>query len=179
MSKQKQQKRPLFDPPLVKRAILDSCRKLTPANQLRNPVMFTVYVGSILTTVLFFQALIGHGEAPAGFILAITVWLWFTVLFANFAEAMAEGRGKAQADSLRKARQDIQAKLLAAPKRDAKVDIVPSASLRKGAVVLVEAGDFVPCDGEIIEGVASVDESAITGESRPRSSASPAETAAR
>ena len=167
MRKQQQNTRPLFDPPLVKRAILDSLRKLTPQNQLRNPVMFTVYVGSSLTTLLFVQALLGHGEAPAGFILAITVWLWFTVLFANFAEAMAEGRGKAQADSLRKARRDIQAKKLAAPNRDAKVEVVPSASLRKGDVVLVAAGDFVPCDGEIIAGVASVDESAITGESAP------------
>jgi K+-transporting ATPase ATPase B chain len=167
MSKQKQKKRPLFDPPLVKRAIVDSFRKLAPQNQLRNPVMFTVYVGSILTTALFIQALTGHGEAPAVFILAITVWLWFTVLFANFAEAMAEGRGKAQADSLRQARRDIQANKLAAPDRKATVDIVPSTSLRKGEMVLVEAGDFIPCDGDIIEGVASVDESAITGESAP------------
>ncbi len=167
MSKHKQEKRPLFDPPLVKRAILDSFRKLAPHNQLRNPVMFTVYIGSILTTILFVQALAGHGEAPAGFILAITIWLWFTVLFANFAEAMAEGRGKAQADSLRQARRDIQAKKLASSNREAKVEMVPSTSLRKGEMVLVEAGDFIPCDGDIIEGVASVDESAITGESAP------------
>ncbi len=167
MSKHKQEKRPLFDPPLVKRAILDSFRKLAPHNQLRNPVMFTVYIGSILTTILFVQALAGHGEAPAGFILAITIWLWFTVLFANFAEAMAEGRGKAQADSLRQARRDIQAKKLASSSREAKVEMVPSTSLRKGEMVLVEAGDFIPCDGDIIEGVASVDESAITGESAP------------
>ncbi|MEA4855432.1 MAG: potassium-transporting ATPase subunit KdpB [Solidesulfovibrio sp.] len=167
MSKHKQEKRPLFDPPLVKRAILDSFRKLAPHNQLRNPVMFTVYVGSLLTTALFVQALAGHGEAPAGFILAITVWLWFTVLFANFAEALAEGRGKAQADSLRQARRDIQAKKLAAADRGAAVETVPSTGLRKGEVVLVEAGDFIPCDGDIIEGVASVDESAITGESAP------------
>ena len=167
MSKQKQKARPLFEPALVRRAILDSFRKLTPKNQIRNPVMFTVYMGSLLTTALFIQALVGHGEAPARFILAITVWLWFTVIFANFAEAMAEGRGKAQADSLRQARRDIQAKRLASPSRQATVDIVPSASLKKGEVVLVEAGDFVPCDGDIIEGVASVDESAITGESAP------------
>jgi len=167
MSKEKQKTRPLFEPALVRRAIWDSFRKLAPQNQLRNPVMFTVYVGSLLTTALFVQAVVGKGEAPAGFILAITIWLWFTVLFANFAEAMAEGRGKAQADSLRKARQDIQAKRLASPSRTAKVDIVPSTSLKKGEVVLVDAGDFVPCDGDIIEGVASVDESAITGESAP------------
>ncbi len=167
MSKKQQKKRPLFDPPLVRRAILDSFRKLAPGNQLRNPVMFTVYAGSILTTALFLQALAGYGEAPAAFILAITVWLWFTVLFANFAEAMAEGRGKAQADSLRQARQGIQAKRLAAPRRDAPVEVVPSTSLKKGDLVLVDAGEFVPCDGDIIEGVASVDESAITGESAP------------
>jgi K+-transporting ATPase ATPase B chain len=167
MSKHQHKAAPIFDPALVKRAILDSFRKLTPQNQIRNPVMFTVYVGSILTSVLFVQALVGRGEAPAGFILAISVWLWFTVIFANFAEAMAEGRGKAQADSLRKARRDIQAKKLAHAKRDAKVEVVASTSLRKGEVVLVEAGDFVPCDGDIIEGVASVDESAITGESAP------------
>jgi K+-transporting ATPase ATPase B chain len=167
MSKQQQKARPLFEPALVKRAVWDAILKLTPQKQVRNPVMFTVYMGSILTTALFVQALVGHGEAPAGFILAITVWLWFTVIFANFAEAMAEGRGKAQADSLRKARRDIQAKKLASPNRDAKVQVVPSATLRKGEVVLVVAGDFVPCDGDIIEGVASVDESAITGESAP------------
>ena len=167
MSKHQHKAAPIFNGPLVKRAMLDSLRKLTPQNQIRNPVMFTVYVGSILTSVLFVQALLGKGEAPAGFILAISVWLWFTVIFANFAEAMAEGRGKAQADSLRKARRDIQAKKLASARRDAKVEVVASTSLRKGEVVLVEAGDFVPCDGDIIEGVASVDESAITGESAP------------
>ncbi|WP_300163684.1 potassium-transporting ATPase subunit KdpB [Solidesulfovibrio sp.] len=167
MSKSKNEKRPLFDPPLVRRAIADSFRKLAPQNQLRNPVMFTVYAGSLLTTALFVQALAGRGEAPAPFILAIAVWLWFTVLFANFAEAMAEGRGKAQADALRQARRDIQAKKLASPSRQAAIQIVPSTSLKKGETVLVEAGDFVPCDGEILEGVASVDESAITGESAP------------
>ncbi len=167
MSKNVNEKRPLFDPSLVRRAIVDSFRKLAPRNQLRNPVMFTVYAGSLLTTALFVQALAGHGEAPASFILAIAVWLWFTVLFANFAEAMAEGRGKAQADSLRQARRDIQAKRLASPSRQAAVEVVPSTSLKKGEFVLVEAGDFVPCDGEIVEGVASVDESAITGESAP------------
>src|SRR2546427_4921004 len=109
--------RTLFDPAILKQAIVDSFRKLTPQRQIRNPVMFVVYVGSILTTLLWFQALLGKGEAPGGFILAVTVWLWFTVLFANFAEAMAEGRGKAQAASLRKARRDIQAKRLVRPQR--------------------------------------------------------------
>ena len=129
--------------------------------------MFVVYVGSILTTLLWVQALIGRGEAPAGFIFAVSVWLWFTVLFANFAEAMAEGRGKAQAASLRKARRDVQAKRLRQPRHGAEHALVPGASLRKGDVVLVEAGDFIPADGEVIEGVASVNEAAITGESAP------------
>ena len=159
--------RPLFDLPIVKRAIVDAFRKLAPRHQLRNPVMFTVYVGSLLTTGLFVHALGGHGEAPAGFILGISAWLWFTVLFANFAEAMAEGRGKAQADSLRQARRDIMAKKLASPARDAKQQPVAASALRKGDVVLVEAGDFIPADGEVLEGIASVNESAITGESAP------------
>src|SRR5438128_10691658 len=159
--------RSLFDAAIVRQAIVDSFRKLTPQRQVRNPVMFVVYVGSILTTLLWVQALIGKGEAPVGFILAISVWLWFTVLFANFAEAMAEGRGKAQAASLRKARRDIQAKKLTSPRRDAGFTNVSAASLRKGDVVLVEAGDFIPVDGTIIEGIASVNEAAITGESAP------------
>ena len=163
----KPQARPLFDLPLVRRAVLDSLRKLDPRSQVRNPVMFTVWVGSLLTTVLYVQALLGHGEAPAGFILAVALWLWFTVLFANFAEAMAEGRGKAQAAGLRKARQEIQAKKLSAPRRDAAVTMVASSELRKQDVVLVEAGEFIPGDGEVVEGVASVNESAITGESAP------------
>jgi K+-transporting ATPase ATPase B chain len=161
------QARPLFDPPIVRRAVVDSFRKLDPRHQVRNPVMFVVEVGSVLTTALFVQAVVAKGEAPAGFILAVSLWLWFTVLFANFAEAMAEGRGKAQADSLRKARKDIQAKRIAQPQRDAPVSAVSASLLRKGDHVLVQAGDFVPGDGEIVEGVASVDESAITGESAP------------
>ena len=167
MPSQTHKARPLFDPPIVRRAVIDSFKKLDPRNQIRNPVMFVVLVGSVLTTGLFIQALIGQGEASAGFILAISLWLWFTVLFANFAEAMAEGRGKAQAESLRKARRDIVAKKLVEPKLDAKRTEVSAATLRKGDVVLVEAGDFIPSDGEAIEGIASVDESAITGESAP------------
>jgi potassium-transporting ATPase ATP-binding subunit len=159
--------RPLFDGPIVRRAIGDALKKLDPRHQVRNPVMFVVEVGSVLTTALFIQALLGHGEAPAGFILAVSVWLWFTVLFANFAEAMAEGRGKAQADSLRKARKDIQAKLIHEPVRDAAVSPVVASQLRKGNFIIAEAGDTIPGDGEIVEGVASVDESAITGESAP------------
>ena len=159
--------RPLFDPAIVRRAIGDAFRKLDPRHQVRNPVMFVVLVGSVLTTLLLFQALAGRGEAPASFILAITLWLWFTVLFANFAEAMAEGRGKAQADALRATRRDVSAKKLARPLRSAPVTAVPASALRKDDVVLVEAGDTLPGDGEVIEGIASVDESAITGESAP------------
>lgn len=159
--------RPLFDTAILKRAVMDSFLKLDPRRQVRNPVMFTVYIGSMLTTGLFVQALTGAGEASAGFILAISAWLWFTVLFANFAEAMAEGRGKAQADTLRKSRMDIIAKKLASPERGAARTMVPAPALRKGDFVLIEAGDFIPADGEVIEGVASVDESAITGESAP------------
>jgi K+-transporting ATPase ATPase B chain len=161
------QARPLWEPSIVKRAILDSFRKLDPRHQVRNPVMFVVEVGSVLTTGLVVQALAGQGEAPTGFILDVSLWLWFTVLFANFAEAMAEGRGKAQADSLRKARKDIPAKRLEEARRDAPTTAVSASNLRKGHLVLVDAGDFIPCDGEIVEGVASVDESAITGESAP------------
>src|SRR5574341_1369794 len=161
------QARALFDAPIVRRAIIDSFTKLDPRHQVKNPVMFVVEVGSVLTTALFLQALVGHGEAPAGFILAISLWLWFTVLFANFAEAMAEGRGKAQADTLRRARRDVLAKKLARPQHGAEYTAVSAAMLRQDDVVVVEAGDFVPSDGEVIEGIASVDESAITGESAP------------
>ncbi|MCY3017604.1 MAG: potassium-transporting ATPase subunit B, partial [Planctomycetota bacterium] len=161
------QARPLFDPRIVKRALVDSLRKLHPRHQLRNPVMFTVYVGSILTTGLFFHALGGDGEAPPAFILSVSLWLWFTVLFANFAEAMAEGRGKAQAEALRRARRDIQARKLSEPTRGAQATPTLSADLRRGDIVLVEAGELIPGDGEVLEGVAFVDESAITGESAP------------
>ncbi len=157
----------LFDPTLVKPAIVDSFKKLDPRLQWRNPVMFVVYVGSALTTVLWAQALGGHGEAPAGFILAIALWLWFTVLFANFAEALAEGRSKAQAASLRGAKKTVVAKKLREPRYGAQMDLLPGTELRRGDVVLVEAGDMIPADGEVIEGVASVNESAITGESAP------------
>ena len=152
---------------IIQSALLNTFIKLTPRHQLRNPVMFCVYIGSLLTSGLFIQALIGTGEAPASFILAVTLWLWFTLLFANFAEAMAEGRGKAQAQSLRKSRREIQAKKLAKPDRFSKFTIVKSIDLREGDIVLVETGDFIPSDGEIIEGIASVNESAITGESAP------------
>lgn len=159
--------RSMFDPALVKPAIVDSFRKLAPRTQLRNPVMFCVYVGSILTTVLWLAALAGQAEAPAGFILAIALWLWFTVLFANFAEALAEGRSKAQAASLRQAKHNVMAKKLNEPHPKSPIRITTSTELRRDDVVLVEAGDVIPTDGDVIEGVASVDESAITGESAP------------
>jgi potassium-transporting ATPase ATP-binding subunit len=157
----------LFDPQILSQALIDSFKKLAPQYQWRNPVMFVVYLGSMLTTVLSIQALIGEGEAEASFILAVTLWLWFTLLFANFAESIAEGRAKAQAASLRRARRAVMAKKLDQPRYGATWSKVEGRTLRKGDVVLVEAGDFIPADGEVIEGVASVDESAITGESAP------------
>ncbi|WP_414442671.1 potassium-transporting ATPase subunit KdpB [Burkholderia sp. 22PA0106] len=159
--------RSMFDPALLRPAIVDSFKKLTPRTQFRNPVMFCVYVGSVLTTILWIAALAGQAEAPAGFILAVTLWLWFTVLFANFAEALAEGRSKAQAASLRSAKKDVMAKKLNEPHPKSPVRITTASDLRRGDVVLVETGDVIPADGEVIDGVASVDESAITGESAP------------
>src|SRR6185436_9743969 len=157
----------LFDPRIVRAAIKDSFRKLDPRLMVRNPVMFVVYIGSFLTTGLFIPALVGQGEAPAGFILGVSLWLWFTVLFANFAEAMAEGRGKAQAAALRQTRKTTIAKKLKEPRQGAPRTEVASTELRKGDVVLVEAGDTIPGDGEVIEGAASVNEAAVTGESAP------------
>jgi len=157
----------LMDPQILQQAFFDAFGKLTPKQQWKNPVMFVVYLGSLLTTVLWLQALSGESEEPAGFILAITLWLWFTVLFANFAEAVAEGRSKAQAAFLRTAKRDIAAKKLDEPRYGGNYSKVAGSTLRKGDVVLIEAGDFVPGDGDVIEGVASVDESAITGESAP------------
>jgi K+-transporting ATPase ATPase B chain len=162
-------KKPLriFEPRLLRRAALDALVKLNPRHMMRNPVMFVVEVGAVLCTALWIQALAGHGEAPTGFIFAVALALWFTVLFGNFAEAIAEGRGKAQAASLRKARREIQAKVLTTPADRSHWKPRPSGTLHKGDCVLVETGDVVPCDGEVIEGIASVDESVITGESAP------------
>jgi potassium-transporting ATPase ATP-binding subunit len=157
----------LFDARILRHATLDAFRKLHPRLMVRNPVMLVVYVGSSLTTGLFLQALVGRGEASPGFILAVSVWLWFTVLFANFAEAMAEGRGKAQAAALRRTRTTTMAKRLEAPRHDARHASVASTDLRHGDHVLVEAGDMIPGDGEVVEGVASVNEAAVTGESAP------------
>jgi K+-transporting ATPase ATPase B chain len=153
----------IWDPGIVKQAAIDSFTKLDPRLQIKNPVMFIVEAGSLLTTIIFIQELAGGGGQPL-FTGQVAFWLWFTVLFANFAEAMAEGRGKAQADTLRKARTETVANKLVA---GGKTESVPAASLRKDDVVMVKAGEFIPADGEIIEGVASVDESAITGESAP------------
>ncbi len=157
----------MFDRALVGPALLDSFRKLDPRVQWRNPVMFVVYIGSIVTTALWFQALTGRGEAPSWFILNVAIWLWFTVLFANFAEALAEGRSKAQAAALRGLKQAVSAKKLADPTDRSRQSRLRADQLRKGDVVLVEADDYIPGDGEVIEGAASVDESAITGESAP------------
>jgi K+-transporting ATPase ATPase B chain len=159
--------RSVLAPALLRQAVIQAVLKLDPRRQARSPVMFVTCVAAAFTTVLGLQALSGRGEAPAGFILSVAAWLWLTVLFANFAEAVAEGRGKAQADALRRSRRDIVAKRLARPDRGAPREAAPAAALRKGDTVLVEAGDFVPADGEVIEGVASVDESAVTGESAP------------
>jgi K+-transporting ATPase ATPase B chain len=159
-------KQAIWNGQIVKRAIADSFIKLNPRTMMKNPVMFVVEVGSVLTTFGLIRGLISPvpGVTSSGFELQITLWLWFTVLFANFAEAMAEGRGKAQADNLRKSRTETTAKRLLA---SGEIEIINAPDLRKDDVVLVIAGEFIPGDGEIIEGVASVDESAITGESAP------------
>ena len=156
-----------LDPKLLLPAIGDAFRKLSPRTQFRNPVMFVVFVCSIMTTLLWFQALGGKGEAPAGFILAVALWLWFTLLFANFAEAIAEGRGKAQAASLRGARRDVVAHKIASPQKRDTITLATAQDLRKGDFVIVKAGEFIPGDGDIVEGAATVDESAVTGESAP------------
>jgi K+-transporting ATPase ATPase B chain len=153
--------------PILREALLASFTKLSPRQQFRNPVMFVVFVCSVLTTLLWMQALAGRGEAPTAFIFWIALWLWFTLVFANFAEAIAEGRGKAQAQALRGARRDVVAKKLASPARNAAITFTSGGDLRAGHHVLVEAGDAIPGDGEVVEGAASVDESAVTGESAP------------
>jgi K+-transporting ATPase ATPase B chain len=159
-------RRPLFDPPIVRRAVGDAFAKLAPRAIARNPVMFVVFVGSILSTLVLVRDVATHGTG-IGFTLQITLWLWFTVLFANFAEAMAQGRGKAQADSLRAARTQAVAKKLEDPSNKVAVLAVPASQLAVGDHVICTPGDVIPGDGEVVEGVASVDESAITGESAP------------
>src|ERR1700736_6549031 len=166
----------IWDPKIIRRAIPDSFKKLDPRVQVKNPVMFVVEVGSVVTTVEFVRLLFAQPTAGLDrahlnfeifFVLAVAIWLWFAVVFANFAEAMAEGRGKAQADTLRRARTTTMAKKLSSPDRRGAVQEVAAPELHKGDLVLVEAGDAIPGDGDVVEGVASVDESAITGESAP------------
>ncbi|EFH86055.1 potassium-transporting ATPase subunit KdpB [Ktedonobacter racemifer] len=169
--------RSIFDPAIVGRATLDSFKKLDPRWQAKNPVMFVVEVGSVITTLEFVRLLLfttptgsftsDQLTAETWFVFAVAIWLWFTVLFANFAEAMAEGRGKAQADTLRRTRKTTIAKRLKSRERASTFEEVQAPDLRKGDYVLVEAGDVIPGDGDVIEGVASIDESAITGESAP------------
>ncbi|WP_159565506.1 potassium-transporting ATPase subunit KdpB [Budvicia diplopodorum] len=161
------QQRAIFEPALLRTALKEAFKKLSPRTQWRNPVMFVVYLGSIIATVIWLTILAGQSQGSALFTGNIALWLWFTVLFANFAEAMAEGRSKAQAQSLKGAKKTSWANKLAEPRLNSPSETVSSESLQKGDIVLVKAGDIIPCDGEIIEGGASVDESAITGESAP------------
>ena len=155
------------DPAVIKTAVLAAFGKLGPKTQLRNPVMFVVYIGSIITTVFWLQSWFKASSDPSWFILAITAWLWFTVLFANFAESMAEGRGKAQAEHLKASRRDTMAKKLAKATDRTQYKNIASTELRMGDMILIEAGEFIPGDGQVVDGIASVDESAITGESAP------------
>lgn len=167
MSNQIKTENALRDKTMVMRAIKDSFVKLAPQTQVKNPVMFLVFVSAVLTTILWVVSLFGIRDADSGFILGITLILWFTCLFANFAEAIAEGRGKAQADSLRAAKHDVEAHKIPSADKKNQITKIPSASLIKGDLVIVTAGEQIPGDGEVIEGAASVDESAITGESAP------------
>jgi K+-transporting ATPase ATPase B chain len=161
------QKNAFTDKNLLKRAIKDSILKLSPKTQMKNPVMFLVYISAILTSILWVISLWGIQDAPSGYTLAIAIILWFTCIFANFAEAIAEGRGKAQADALRAAKKDVQAHKILSPQKKAEETLISSALLKKGDYVIVKAGEQIPADGDVIEGAASVDESAITGESAP------------
>lgn len=163
----KKSKNTFGDKSMILRAVKDSFIKLNPKIQVKNPVMLLVYISAVLTTGLWLLSMFGIKDASAGYTLAIAIILWFTCLFANFAEAIAEGRGKAQADSLRASRKDVEAHRIPSPEQKDKIMVVPSASLKKGDIVIVKANDQIPADGEIIEGAASVDESAITGESAP------------
>ena len=163
----KRKDRGFADRKMILRAMKESMIKMNPRTQMKNPVMFLVYVSAILTTSLWIVSLFGIQDAPGRYTLAIAVILWFTCLFANFAEAIAEGRGKAQADALRASRKDVDARRIPSAAEKDKIETVPLASLKKGNIVIVKSGEQIPADGEIIEGAASVDESAITGESAP------------
>src|SRR5438445_1664443 len=158
--------RSLFDPEIMRPAIWDSFRKLTPRHVIKNPVMFVVEIGSVLTSLILLRDLFAPtaGSQPLWFTFNVSFWLWFTVVFANFAEAVAEGRGKAQAATLRKMRKETNARRLVKENRE---ETVPASALRKGDTVVVEAGEVIPGDGDVIQGIASVDESAMTGESAP------------
>ena len=157
----------LTDKKMLLRAVKDSFVKLAPKTQVKNPVMMLVYVSAVMTTILFLISLMGIQDAPSGFTLAIAVILWFTVIFANFAEAIAEGRGKAQADALRASKKDVPANKIPSLDKKDQVTVVPSNQLNKGDIVIIKAGEQIPADGDVIDGAASVDESAITGESAP------------
>src|SRR5471032_1025697 len=167
INKMTRKQRALFEPRLIRTALWDAAKKLDPRVQWRNPVMFVVYLGSILTTVIWLAILMHRTNGSAAFTGSVSLWLWFTVLFANFAEALAEGRSKAQAQSLKGVQKTSWAKKIYEPRPDSPVIKVAADELRKGDMVLIEAGDTVPCDGEVLVGGASVDESAITGESAP------------
>ncbi len=168
MSKHSKLNLSLFDSKLLRAALIESFIKLNPVAQAKNPVMFVVYVGSLLTTFLAIYSAAGNNVGGStSFIVNVAIWLWITLIFANFAESLAEGRSKAQADSLKNVKKDVSAKKLDNPKYGSKITHVSGGVLRKGDIVLIEASDFVPCDGEVIEGCATVDESAITGESAP------------
>src|SRR5450432_2132328 len=165
----------LFDPSIVRSAVLSSLKKLAPQLVMKNPVMFVVEIGSVLTTALWVRDLVSPvpGAAPRWFTLSVSLWLWFTVIFANFAEAVAEGRGKAQADSLRRMRQETVARKVRTWPAPADVipaaneEMIPASRLKKGDLVVIEANGVIPGDGDVVQGIASVDESAITGESAP------------
>ncbi len=162
-----QPKTSLFTAKAFREALIPSFKRLSPVYQLRNPVMFVVFVGAVLVTMAFIAAIIHPGTEPAWFVGHIAFWLWFTLLFANFAEAIAEGKGRAQAETLKKARRDVNAKRLTHGQDRTRTELISATLLRKGVLILIEAGDFVPADGQVIEGIASVDESAVTGESAP------------
>src|SRR3989441_9489863 len=164
MSDTRLKERSLFDPEIMRPAIWESFRKLAPQHVIKNPVMFVVEIGSVLTTLLRDLIAPTAGSQPLWFTFNVSFWLWFTVVFANFAEAVAEGRGKAQAATLRKMRKETNARRLVNGSRE---ETVPASALRKGDTVVVEAGEIIPGDGDVIQGIASVDESAITGESAP------------
>lgn len=166
-SEEKLKKGRMIDKKIVLDATLQSLVKLNPKTQIKNPVMFVVYLGAILTTVLFFLSLGGIKDGGSWYIFAISLILWFTSLFGNFAEAIAEGRGRAQAESLKRARRDVVARKLASPDYEAEYIEIKSSELKPKDIVLVKAGEQIPMDGEVIAGIASVDESAITGESAP------------